>query len=453
MTPSPLRGLAPLLALSVVLVLVTVGLAQGLWLPNLHNGLLALSCTAVGAFVLHQRAGHLEGRLLLLIGAVEAVMFLGRQVAHADTGSYVDWWAWAGSWLVPVVISLVTVWVICFPDGRLPSPRWRPVVAVVVLVSTFSTVLSAGWPVGYETSGVETTHPINDSSPAIVTALWDWVANPSFVVLQLLWVVVIVVRWRDPSSARQLAWLLAGVSVSAVALVVGLAAAGSPRAGLLTTPLIPIAAGLAIVLGQHATAYSALTWLSRSAGDARELPAGLARAAAEALRASSASVWLGGAEGLHVVGIWPDAGRDPEPCSLASLAAAPGHVVRPVHRGGVVVGALAVVRPDPLSRAEDRLLDDLARQAGLVLDHLTLTEAIAGERRAGHLDGLTDREHDVLALISRGLSNAAICEELHLSVKTVEPLVGSVFAKLGLYADSASNRRVLAALEYVRSAS
>ena len=57
----------------------------------------------------------------------------------------------------------------------------------------------------------------------------------------------------------------------------------------------------------------------------------------------------------------------------------------------------------------------------------------------------------MLGLISRGLSNAAICDELHLSIKTVEPAVGSIFTKLGLHADSASNRRVLAALEYVRS--
>jgi DNA-binding CsgD family transcriptional regulator len=277
------------------------------------------------------------------------------------------------------------------------------------------------------------------------------IASPSFVVLQLLWVVVLVVRWRDRSSARQLAWLLAAVAVSTAALLVGLAVAGSPRAGLLTTPLIPIAAGLAIVHGQHAAAYSALTWLSRSGGDARELPAGLARAAAESLHATHASVWLGGEDGMHAVGLWPETGPEPPPGSLSSLAAGPWAAVRIVHHGDEVAGALVVARPDPLSRAEDRLLDDLTRQAGLVLDHLTLTETIARERRAGHLDGLTDREHDVLELISRGLSNAAICDELHLSVKTVEPVVGSIFVKLGLYADSASNRRVLAALEYVRS--
>jgi DNA-binding NarL/FixJ family response regulator len=156
---------------------------------------------------------------------------------------------------------------------------------------------------------------------------------------------------------------------------------------------------------------------------------------------------------MHAVGVWPETDADPVPGPLAALAAAAGVVVRPVRRGDDVVGAVCVVRPDPLSRAEDRLLDDLTRQAGLVLDHLTLTETIARERRAGHLDGLTEREREVLGLISRGLSNAAICDELHLSIKTVEPAVGSIFTKLGLHADSASNRRVLAALEWVRSGS
>jgi DNA-binding CsgD family transcriptional regulator len=319
------------------------------------------------------------------------------------------------------------------------------------VVCGLSAVLSAGWPVGYERSGVESPHPIHGGAPAALSALWDWAVLPSFAACQLLWVVVLVARWRERGSARQIAWLLGGVSISATALVVGLAVADSARAGLLTTPLIPIAAGLAIVHGQHAAAYSALTWLSRSSGDAQELPAGLARGAAEALHATSASVWLGGAGAMHAVGLWPETSAEPEPGSLAALTARAGVEVRPVRRGDVVVGALAVVRPDSLSRAEDRLLDDLAQQAGLVLDHLTLTETIARERRAGHLDALTAREHDVLDLISQGLSNAAICEELHLSIKTVEPLVGSIFAKLGLHADSASNRRVLAALEYVRS--
>ena len=124
-----------------------------------------------------------------------------------------------------------------------------------------------------------------------------------------------------------------------------------------------------------------------------------------------------------------------------------------VHRGGAFVGAFGVRRPlrDPLSLSETRLLDDLAAQAALVLAHQSLADVIERQQRAGHLDGLSPREQEVLALIARGLSNAAICEELHLSVKPVEPLVSSIFTELGLHADAGSNRRVLAALAYVRA--
>ena len=86
-----------------------------------------------------------------------------------------------------------------------------------------------------------------------------------------------------------------------------------------------------------------------------------------------------------------------------------------------------------------------------MIDHLSLSDVIARERRAGHLEGLSPREREVLELMARGLSNAAICEELHLSIKTVEPVVSTIFTKLGLHADATSNRRVLAVLAFVRT--
>jgi len=71
---------------SVVVVVVTFGFARGVWVSNLHNGLLALAFSAVGAYVLVQRPAHRVGVLFMVTGLVESVVFLGRQVAHASSG-------------------------------------------------------------------------------------------------------------------------------------------------------------------------------------------------------------------------------------------------------------------------------------------------------------------------------------------------------------------------------
>lgn len=71
-------GLWQLLVVSVGVVLVTAGFAQGIWWANLHNGLLGLAFTLVGAYVSFQRPRHREGLLFLATGLVESVMFLGR---------------------------------------------------------------------------------------------------------------------------------------------------------------------------------------------------------------------------------------------------------------------------------------------------------------------------------------------------------------------------------------
>ena len=86
-----------------------------------------------------------------------------------------------------------------------------------------------------------------------------------------------------------------------------------------------------------------------------------------------------------------------------------------------------------------------------MIDHLNVSDVIARQRQAGHLQGLSQRERQVLELMARGLSNAAICEELHLSIKTVEPVVSTIFTKLELHPDATSNRRVLAVLAFVRT--
>ncbi|TDE03133.1 LuxR family transcriptional regulator [Jiangella asiatica] len=159
---------------------------------------------------------------------------------------------------------------------------------------------------------------------------------------------------------------------------------------------------------------------------------------------------MGDGTALHAVGVWPETSAVIPQTTAERLAGSPSRHARLVEQGGAVIGAISVdrVSTDRLSLAEHRLFADLVAQAALVLDHVNLAEIVARQRRAGRLDGLTQREVEVLELMARGLSNQAICEQLHLSVKTVEPAVGSIYTKLGLTADA--NRRVLAVLAYLR---
>lgn len=453
------RGVLPLGAVSAAVVLVAFGLGRGVWTANLHNGLLALALTSVGAYVALQRPGHREATLFLAAGLVEGVMFLGRQVGHDPAGradSADRWLGWLGVWPLAAGLALTTLAIVSFPDGRLPSRRWRPIVAGVVALAALCSCLSALWPVEYASSGVLTPHPFSRSTPELATAAWNALAHSSYAAFQVLWLVAVVARWRtaDARVRRQLRWLAAAALVSMVALAAGLVVAGTHIPGVLAATLLPVGAGWAIVHEQHVTAYEALSWLSRAGATSDDLPAAVAATAAEAFSAPGATLWMGPHDELHPIGVWP-ATTDAVGTRTTEGLRADGGEVREIVRDGDVAGALSVEarRAGPLTLAEHRLLDDLAGQAAWVVGHVGLARAIGQERAAGHLVHLTPRENDVLELLARGHTNRAICDELHLSVKTVEPIIGAIFDKLELHADPGTNRRVLAVLAYLRARS
>jgi DNA-binding NarL/FixJ family response regulator len=86
-----------------------------------------------------------------------------------------------------------------------------------------------------------------------------------------------------------------------------------------------------------------------------------------------------------------------------------------------------------------------------VIDPELVARLVARRRERDPLELLTDRERAVLALMARGLSNTAVAADLHLSIKTVEAYVTSIFTKLGLVQHEREHRRVLAVLTFLRA--
>jgi DNA-binding NarL/FixJ family response regulator len=64
---------------------------------------------------------------------------------------------------------------------------------------------------------------------------------------------------------------------------------------------------------------------------------------------------------------------------------------------------------------------------------------------------LSARERDVLGLLAQGLSNVAIAQGLHISERTVDSHLASIFVKLDLPPDADHNRRVCAVLRWLGS--
>jgi DNA-binding NarL/FixJ family response regulator len=99
-----------------------------------------------------------------------------------------------------------------------------------------------------------------------------------------------------------------------------------------------------------------------------------------------------------------------------------------------------------------RALQDVAR-GGSALDP-RVVEGLMARRTAdaaSPLNGLTDKEREVLDQMATGRTNATIARTLFMSERSVEKHISSVFLKLGLLDEGETNRRVSAVLTYIEA--
>src|SRR5205085_12274984 len=82
------------------------------------------------------------GWVFCIIGVAIAVGDLGYQ--YADQALFGpsdlpagDFAAWSQNLTIPPCFGLIAVALMLFPDGRLPSPRWRPAAVIALTGSSF----------------------------------------------------------------------------------------------------------------------------------------------------------------------------------------------------------------------------------------------------------------------------------------------------------------------------
>jgi signal transduction histidine kinase len=190
--------------------------------------------------------------------------------------------------------------------------------------------------------------------------------------------------------------LAAFITAVYVAIVVGvgalIGAGGKPNLALsiVATAIVAVAfqpvrervqkTANRLVYGLRATPYEVLSQFSERVAEsyaAEDVLPRMARVLAEGTGAVDAGVWLRTAGLLQRAAAWPDGAATAEPAGIAGDTLPDLHADRAVEvrHQGELLGALTIRKRqgEPLTPIEEKLLGDLAHQAGLVLKNVGLT--------------------------------------------------------------------------------
>jgi signal transduction histidine kinase len=462
----------------------------------------------IGAFVLSRAPHNRIGALLLYGSTVTAVAFLcgevttyllrrGRTEGVVVLTAIISEAGWVVG-IVPVLLFLPML----FPDGHLPSARWRPLTWLcgAAFVGLATTTLFGLPALTGSTETATVRNPLYirtldfEVSDAVIS-VWllaclggsvaslivrfhrargierqqiKWVAaSLVFVVASFALSIVLnafgvgafidtvvtalaflsmpvavgigVLQYRlyDLDVVVKKALIAGTLAVIVIAVYAGVVwvfgAFASGGESSVSVFLIALALGVAfrpvsrfarrvadrLVYGQRATPYEVLTEFSERVGDAYASDDVLARMAqilGQGIGATSARVWLLVGGDLRPASSWPSgaAPAAPIPVRGDALPSLHGEIASEVRDGGELLGALSVALPvnDPITPAKEKLVRDLAAQAGLVLRNVRLVAELRASQR--RIVAAQDSER---RRIERNIHDGAQQQLVALSVK------------------------------------
>lgn len=215
-----------LVALGAVLLALNRNVDDPVALYWINLAAAALALSTVGALVASRRPENPIGWLLGVSGLIYAVtVSVGEYGVYAlltERGALPGGVlaAWLGSWLYVLGANLVLYSFLFFPDGRLPSPRWRVVawlVAVAICLDTTLLALAPGTLYGFP--GVE--NPFGIEALAGLPVLIDVSISMLTLAAILVPVIALITRYRVArgDERQQIKWVAYAVSVLVVAIV------------------------------------------------------------------------------------------------------------------------------------------------------------------------------------------------------------------------------------------
>jgi signal transduction histidine kinase len=503
----------------------------------------------IGYVLATRRPDNSLGWLMLAMGVVMGLPNLayGTYAIHGGPGGRdlgriliaIDEPTW-----VPIVVIPATFLILLFPDGHLPSSRWRWFARVIGVgyALIFLAILLGPGP--FENSpipnlqnplGIEWLRPILNGAlvllilipigaiGSLVSLMLRFRRSSDIERLQLRWLLtaasivavlysavlllsISVPTWRGPENP---AWLTVFqnvailsfalipiaigvavlryrlfeidvvvnrallfsalalfVTVVYVAIVVGAGAIVGSRASPVLSAVAAAIVALAfqpvrrraqhvadrVVYGKRATPYEVLSEFSDRLGTVyanEDLLPRMARALAGGAGAARTDVWIRVGEELRPAATWPEeAPPAVDAVSVDEAEASSARFLRvPVRHQGELLGALSIEkRPgDNIQPTEEKLVRDLAAQAGLVMRNAALTEQLLEhiEQLRASRQRLVHAQDEERRRIERNLHDGAQQQLVALSVKIrlIEGLIQRDVAKArellaGLTADA-----------------